>query len=147
MLFRGIEFARNEVIQVKDTTMQYNVKSTILGFDNISKVELNEIDDLFSTLKSCDEANTSFTVVNPYMLREYSFDVPKDIQELLEINEDSKVVVYNMVVVQDPLDESRINFLAPLIFNQGNGSMAQAVLDSNVHSEFGVAVSLKTFRP
>jgi flagellar assembly factor FliW len=127
--------------------MQYNVKSTILGFDNISKVELNEIDDLFSTLKSCDEANTSFTVVNPYMLREYSFDVPKDIQELLEINEDSKVVVYNMVVVQDPLDESRINFLAPLIFNQGNGSMAQAVLDSNVHSEFGVAVSLKTFRP
>ncbi len=127
--------------------MQYNVKSTILGFDNISKVELNEIDDLFSTLKSCDEANTSFTVVNPYMLREYSFDVPKDIQELLEINEDSKVVVYNMVIVQDPLDESRINFLAPLIFNQGNGSMAQAVLDSNVHSEFGVAVSLKTFRP
>ena len=127
--------------------MQYNVKSTILGFDHISKVELNEIDDLFSTLKSCDEANTSFTVVNPYMLREYSFDVPKDIQDLLEINEDSKVVVYNMVVVQDPLDESRINFLAPLIFNQGNGSMAQAVLDSDVHTEFGVAVSLKTFRP
>jgi flagellar assembly factor FliW len=126
--------------------MQYNVKSTILGFDQISKVELNEIDDLFSTLKSCDEENTSFTLVNPYLLREYSFDVPKDIQELLDINEDSKVVVYNMVVVQDPLDESRINFLAPLIFNQGNGSMAQAVLDSNTHSEFGVAVSLKTFR-
>lgn len=127
--------------------MQYNVKSTILGFDQISKVELNEIDDLFSTLKSCDETNTSFTVVNPYMLREYSFDVPKDIQDLLEINEDSKVVVYNMVIVQDPLDESRINFLAPLIFNQGNGSMAQAVLDSDAHAEFGVAVSLKTFRP
>ena len=127
--------------------MQYNVKSTILGFDQISKVELNEIDDLFSTLKSCDEENTSFTVVNPYMLREYSFDVPKDIQDLLEINEDSKVVVYNMVVVQDPLDESRINFLAPLIFNQGNGSMAQVVLDSSTHAEFGVAVSLKTFRP
>lgn len=127
--------------------MQYNVKSTILGFDQISKVELNEIDDLFSTLKSYDETNTSFTVVNPYMLREYSFDVPKEIRELLDINEDSKVVVYNMVVVQDPLDESRINFLAPLIFNQSNGSMAQAVLDSDKHSEFGVAVSLKTFRP
>ncbi|MFA6188010.1 MAG: flagellar assembly protein FliW [Sulfuricurvum sp.] len=127
--------------------MQYNVKSAILGFDQISKVELNEIDDLFSTLKSCDESNTSFTVVNPYMLREYSFDVPKDIRELLDINEDSKVVVYNMVIVQDPLDESRINFLAPLIFNQGNGSMAQAVLDADTHAEFGVAVSLKTFRP
>ncbi len=127
--------------------MQYNVKSTILGFDKISKVELSEIDELFSTLKSCDDENTSFTVVNPYMLREYSFDVPKDIRELLDINEDSKVVVYNMMVVQDPLDESRINFMAPLIFNQGNGSMAQAILDSDAHSEFGVAVSLKTFRP
>ena len=76
-----------------------------------------------------------------------SFDVPKEIRELLDINEDSKVVVYNMLIIQDPLDESRINFLAPLIFNQGNGSMAQAVLDSDTHSEFGVAVSLKTFRP
>jgi flagellar assembly factor FliW len=137
----------NEVIQVKDTTMQYNVKSSILGFDQVSKVELSEIDELFSTLKSCDDDNTSFTVVNPYMLREYSFDVPKDIRDLLDINEDSKVVVYNVMIVQDPLDESRINFMAPLIFNQGNGSMAQAVLDSEAHSEFGVAVSLKTFRP
>lgn len=127
--------------------MQYNVKSTILGFDQISKVELDEIDELFSTLKGCDEANTSFTLVNPYMLREYSFDVPKDIRELLDINEESKVVVYNMVVLQEPLDESRINFLAPLIFNQGNGLMAQVVLDSGVHAEFGVAESLKVFRP
>ncbi|MDP2076508.1 MAG: flagellar assembly protein FliW [Sulfuricurvum sp.] len=127
--------------------MQYNVKSSILGFDQVSKVELSEIDELFSTLKSCDDDNTSFTVVNPYMLREYSFDVPKDIRDLLDINEDSKVVVYNVMIVQDPLDESRINFMAPLIFNQGNGSMAQAVLDSEAHSEFGVAVSLKTFRP
>jgi flagellar assembly factor FliW len=127
--------------------MKYNVKSAILGFDQISEVELNEIDDLFSTLKSCDEANTSFTVVNPYMLREYSFDVPKDIRELLDINEDSKVVVYNMMVVQDPLDESRINFMAPLIFNQGNGSMAQAVLDVDTHAEFGMAMPLKAFRP
>ena len=127
--------------------MQYNVQSTILGFDQISKVELSEIDELFSTLKSCDDDNIRFTVVNPYMLREYSFDVPKDIRELLDINEDSKVLVYNVMIIQDPLNESRINFRAPLIFNQDNGSMAQAVLDSEVHAEFGMAVSLKTFRP
>ena len=96
--------------------MQYEVKSAILGFDQISKVELTEIDELFSILKSCDGNNLRFTVVNPYVLREYSFDLPTSVKVLLNINENSKVLVYNVVVIQDPLDESCINFLAPLIF-------------------------------
>ncbi|MFZ2891318.1 flagellar assembly protein FliW, partial [Sulfuricurvum sp.] len=95
--------------------MQYDVKSTILGFDQVTKVELSEIDEMFSMLKSCDGSNVSFTLVNPYLLREYSFDLPTSIRVLLDINEDSKVVVYNIAVIQDPLDESCINFLAPLI--------------------------------
>lgn len=125
--------------------MQYQVKSTILGFENIECVELNEIDELFSTLRSCNKG-ISFTVVNPYALREYSFDVPTAIRVLLDINEDSKVVVYNIAVIQDPLDESCINFLAPLIFNQDNATMAQAVLDENNHPGFGLAEPIKKFK-
>lgn len=125
--------------------MQYQVKSTILGFENIECVELNEIDELFSTLRSCNK-DISFTVVNPYALREYSFDVPTAIRVLLDINEDSKVVVYNIAVIQDPLDESCINFLAPLIFNQDNATMAQAVLDENNHPGFGLAEPIKKFK-
>lgn len=125
--------------------MQYEVKSTILGFENIQCVELKEIDDLFSTLKSCD-GSVSFTVVNPYALREYSFDLPTAIRVLLDINEDSKVVVYNIAVIQDPLDESCINFLAPLIFNQDNATMAQAVLDVKNHPGLGLAEPIKKFK-
>ncbi len=126
--------------------MQYEVKSTILGFDQITKVELVEIDELFSTLKSCDGTGVSFTLVNPYALREYSFDLPLSIRVLLDINETSKVLVYNVVVVQNPLDESCINFLAPLIFNQDNATMAQAVLDVKNHSNLGLAEPIKNFK-
>jgi flagellar assembly factor FliW len=125
--------------------MQYEVKSTILGFENIQCVELHEIDELFAALKGCD-GGVSFTVVNPYALREYSFDLPTTVRVLLDINENSKVVVYNIAVIQDPLDESCINFIAPLIFNQDNATMAQAVLDVKNHPGFGLAEPIKNFK-
>ncbi len=125
--------------------MQYQVKSTILGFESVECVELNEIDELFSTLRSCD-GSVSFTLVNPYALREYSFNLPTAVRVLLDINEDSKVVVYNIAVIQDPLDESCINFLAPLIFNQDNATMAQAVLDVKNHPGLGLAEPIKKFK-
>jgi flagellar assembly factor FliW len=125
--------------------MQYEVKSTILGFEKVECVELNEIDELFATLRSCD-GDVSFTVVNPYALREYSFDLPTTVRVLLDINENSKVVVYNIAVIQDPLDESCINFIAPLIFNQDNATMSQAVLDVKNHPGFGLAEPIKNFK-
>jgi flagellar assembly factor FliW len=126
--------------------MQYEVKSTILGFDHITKVELIEVDELFSTLKSCDGTDVSFTVVNPYGLREYSFDLPLSIRVLLDINENSNVLVYNVVVIQNPRDESCINFLAPLIFNQDNATAAQAVLNVKEYPGFGLAEPIKNFK-
>ncbi|MDD2780158.1 flagellar assembly protein FliW [Sulfuricurvum sp.] len=126
--------------------MEYEVKSMILGFDQITKVELIPIDEMFATLKSCDGGDISFSIINPYLLREYSFDLPTSIRVLLDISEDSKVVVYNIAVIQDPLDESCINFLAPLIFNQDNATMAQAVLDVKNHPGFGLAEPIKKFK-
>ncbi|MFZ5374039.1 MAG: flagellar assembly protein FliW [Campylobacterota bacterium] len=125
--------------------MQYQVKSDILGFETLKCVELNEIDELFSTLQSCD-GSIRFTLVNPYALREYSFDLPTPIRVLLDINQNSNVLVYNIVVIQDPLDESCVNFLAPLIFNQDNALMAQAVLDPNDHPGLGLAEPIKKFK-
>ncbi len=126
--------------------MQYTVKSTILGFEHVTSVEINEIDEMFATLRSTDGSNVSFTLANPYILREYSFDIPTPISVLLDINEKSNLIVYNIVVVQDPLDESCVNFLAPLIFNKDNGTMAQAVLDIKSHPELGVAEPIKNYR-
>jgi flagellar assembly factor FliW len=126
--------------------MQYEVKSPILGFDQISTVKITPIDELFLTLIGGEDSNISFTLVNPYKLREYSFDVPASMRILLDINEKSNVLVYNVVIIQNPLDESCVNFLAPLIFNQDNATMAQVILDAKDHPEYALAEPIKNFK-
>ncbi|MEA3523229.1 MAG: flagellar assembly protein FliW [Campylobacterota bacterium] len=126
--------------------MQYEVKSPIKGFENIIKVNFEIVDEMFATIRDSRDENTSFSLVNPYALREYSFDIPLSIKVLLEINENSKLVVYNVVVIQDPLDSSCINFLAPLVFNEDNKTVAQVVLKHSMHPDFGMAESIKSFR-
>ena len=125
---------------------KYRVKSAILGFEDMSSVEIHEIDELFSTMQDADNDKISFTILNPYQLREYSFDLPSDIKALLEINEESKISVFNMVVIQDPLENSTVNFLAPIVMNNDNFTIAQAVLTQKNHPDFGMAESIKSFK-
>ena len=126
--------------------MTYELKSDILGFSNVTHMEFSKLDEHFATLRNANEEKPTFTLANPYPLREYSFDIPTPIKVLLDIKEDSKLLVYCIMVVQEPLDESRINFLAPIIFNNDNNTMAQIVFDLRDYPDFGVAEPLKNFK-
>jgi flagellar assembly factor FliW len=123
--------------------MKFEVKSEILGFENIKEVELKEIDELFSTLRSSE--NISFTLVNPNRLRDYSFEISSATEALLEIKDEKDLMVFSVVVIQNPLDDSKINFQAPLIFNKANNTMAQDVLGLQKYPQFGLSESLKSF--
>ena len=126
--------------------MSYEVKGQILGFGNMMSVEINEIDKMFSTMQDANNEEISFTIVNPYTLREYSFDVPRDVKVLLDIKEDSNMSVYNITLIQKPLENSTINFLAPIIVNNDNKRVAQVVLNSQRHPDFGMAESIASFK-
>ena len=126
--------------------MAYEVSGMILGFENTMNVEIKEIDNLFHTMTDLENKNISFTLVNPYLLREYSFDIPIDVKILLDINENSSVSVYNIMVIQKPLEKSTINFLAPIIVNHDNNKLAQTVLDPKKHSQYGMAETIESFR-
>lgn len=126
--------------------MGYEVKGQILGFENTMNVDINEVDELFSTMIDTDNKNISFTMVNPYILREYSFDLPTNLKILLDIKADSNVNVYNIVVIQEPLEKSAINFLAPIVVNEDNKTVGQAVLSSNTHPNFGMAETIESFK-
>jgi len=125
--------------------MTFEVKSPILGFEDLTKVELTKVDDFFSSLKNSEKPLPAFTLVNPYALREYSFDVPSDVKVLLELKDGSKIEVYCIVVLQNPIEKSVVNFIAPLIFNLDNGKMAQVVLDVREHLSYGVAEEIELF--
>jgi flagellar assembly factor FliW len=126
--------------------MSYDIRGELLGFPDTHTVEIIEVDELFSTLKDTENDNISFTIVNPYALREYSFDIPSDIKILLEITEKSKISVYNILIIQKPLGRSTINFLAPIIVNHDNNKLAQIVLDPQRHPDFGMTESIESFK-
>ena len=126
--------------------MSYKVRGNILGFEDTVNVEIHEIDELFSTMQDVDNKDISFTLVNPYALREYSFDLPSDLKILLNVTKESKISVYNVVVIQKPLENSTVNFLAPIVVNEDNKSIGQAVLNAKKHPEFGMAESIKSFK-
>lgn len=125
--------------------MTYQIKSPILGFEQISEVNFQEVDDFFARIRAAENENIEITLANPYVLTEYSFEIPKYISLLLDLNADSNVRVYNVVLLQNPLTESKINFLAPIIFNEDNKTAAQIALSARDYPDFRVAADIKSF--
>lgn len=132
--------------------MRYAIKAPILGFEYISSVELVKIDEYFSKIiAQSDDAsrevahNIEMMLVNPYTLREYSFIIPKYIESLLEIDSTSRLEVYCIVVLQRNVEDSMVNFLAPLVFNTANKTAGQIALSMIEYPDFGFKESLKSF--
>jgi len=133
----------NTTVHFKGLLMIFELKSPLLGFENITKMELKTIDDVFARLQVLDENEPSFTLINPFVLREYNIDIPSAVQELLEINETTNFLVYNMLIVATPIEDSYINFVGPLIFNTDNSTMLQVILADS--SPYGVSEKLSNF--
>lgn len=136
--------------------MEFEVKSPILGFEHIQKMKLEKIskdDDTFMQLKSCENDGISFTLVNPYSMRsDYEFEIPSPIKALLELKgktnidpQNSKLVTLNIVCIREPIEESTVNFLAPVLFNFENLTMAQVVLENFKYENFGLSEPISKF--
>lgn len=119
--------------------MVFDVKSPILGFEDVSKMKLEKIDDIFMRLSNTEAIAPVFVLINPFVLREYDFEVPTAIKLLLDLDTSKNILVANIMVMQNPIQNSTINFLAPVVFNFDNHTMAQVVLDSFKHPQYGLA--------
>lgn len=127
--------------------MEFEVKSPILGFENVTKMKLEKIDDIFMKLTNSSSSTPAFTLVNPFVLRDYSFEIPTAIQVLLDIKEgESKnILIANIMVIYKEIKDSTINFLAPLVFNFDNSTMAQVVLDMAKYPQYNIAEPISNF--
>lgn len=115
----------------------------LLGFDKIKQVELQKIDDIFMKMVSCEDEHISFTLINPFVLREYDFEVPNNIKNMMEIDEKSNILILNIVLIQTPIEDSVVNFIGPIIFNTDNNKAAQVILAES--TKYGVAEKISTF--
>ncbi|BDY13506.1 flagellar assembly protein FliW [Hydrogenimonas cancrithermarum] len=126
--------------------MDFKAVMPILGFDTVSNLTLEPIDDIFYRLANSEGEAPSFTLIQPGALREdYIFDLPKSAAEKLELENAEDAMVLNIVIIDTPLENSHVNFIAPLVFNTKNGTMAQVVLDSVKYPDYGLADPLKAF--
>ena len=116
--------------------MVLQIKSPILGFESLQSVVFKEIDDLFSTLR---DGEISFTVLNPFKLMdEYDIEIPDSVKLKLDIQEGDAIAVYCMVVTQEPIKNSVVNFLAPIIVNTDKKLLAQVTLNPQNYTHLGI---------
>jgi len=126
--------------------MQFELKQPLLGFESIKEMKLTKIDDIFMQLENVTEdAKPSFTLINPFVLKPYEIEIPDSILALLDIKEDTNILIFNIVVIQNPLENSAVNFVAPIIFNTDNKTMAQTILDGKSAQEHGMAEPISDF--
>ncbi len=126
--------------------MQFELKLPLLGFESVTQMKLTKIDDIFMQLENVsDDGKPSFTLINPFVLKPYEIDIPESILTLLDINEDSNILIFNVVVIQSPIEDSTVNFVAPLIFNTDNNTMAQTILDGKAAQTQGMAEPISAF--
>ena len=123
--------------------MKFNISVPLLGFDKIKQVELQKIDDIFMKMQSVEDEHISFTLIDPFVLREYDFEVPTKVKEKLEIDEKSNLLILNIVLLQTPIENSVVNFIGPLVFNTDNNKVAQIILAET--TQYGIAEKISNF--
>jgi len=123
--------------------MKFDISTPLLGFEDVKQVELEKIDDIFMKMQASNDKHISFTLIDPFILREYNFEIPDNIQELLEIDDNSNILILNIVLIQTPIENSVINFIGPIVFNTDKQKAAQIILAES--SEYGVAEKIDNF--
>ncbi|MCW1360528.1 flagellar assembly protein FliW [Campylobacter sp. US33a] len=126
--------------------MTLTVKCPILGFEETKTMELSIIDEVFVRLKSLDGKDFSFVMMSPYLIRpDYEFDIPTYYQELLELTPETKMQVYTIVAINKTIEESTVNFLAPIVINLENNSLTQVILDTVTYPNFFQADQISNY--
>ncbi|WP_164218347.1 flagellar assembly protein FliW [Virgibacillus sp. YIM 98842] len=90
------------------------------GFNEEKEFILMDIpgNDGFQILQSIKSANTAFIVTNPHQIYpDYTFDLDENTQNMLQIKSEKEVVVFTILTIKDPFQESTLNLKAPIIIN------------------------------
>lgn len=122
---------------MKMKTTKLLVKHPISGFEETKQMEFIPIDDIFTKLKSVDGRDFAFIIIDANLIRpNYNFDIPPYYQELLGLSKDTKRQAFVIMALHKEIENSTLNFLAPLLINWDEGTMAQVILDSAAYPEF-----------
>jgi len=112
----------------------YEIELPLLGFEDIKQLEIKKIDEFFSTLVLNKENNINFTIVNISYLEHASFDfsINDDALDRLHIRKREDFDIYFCVVMQDPVEKSIVNLVAPILINNKFNLVGQYVIKEKI---------------
>jgi|GEM_PF-819194 len=110
----------------------YKVVLPFLGFEDFSKLEIEQFDEFCSLLKF--DADIKLSIINIEALNKVSFDfvIDKDSLEKLKINSKDDFETYFIVVFQEPVEHSIVNLVAPVFINKKEKLLGQYIISEQV---------------
>jgi flagellar assembly factor FliW len=110
-----------------------NFVNGIPGFQDENKfvvIPLEE-DDTFYIMQSVNTSTLAFVMVNPFTYYpDYDFTLEDSVVQKLEIKDSKDVLVYSILTVQDPFENTTVNLQAPVIINSKNHQGKQIILNN-----------------
>jgi flagellar assembly factor FliW len=83
----------------------------------------------FTILQSVQTPELAFVLTNPFLFfQDYEFQLDEASMDLLEISNEKEVVVYVILNVKEPFEETTANLLAPVVLNQKKRYGKQVIL-------------------
>ncbi|RUM65806.1 MAG: flagellar assembly protein FliW [Sulfurospirillum sp.] len=122
--------------------MNLKVVSPIFGFEDIKEIEFEKVDDFFSSLSSND---ISFTILDPRKVRDYQIEIPSSYEALLDIQDGDEIDFYVIMILQNPIENSFVNFAAPIIINKTKNRLAQVALDEHKYPNYALSESISNY--
>lgn len=142
-----------QTLQFGELTIQeeslISFKQGLPGFESLTRFTIITPDPElpFSFLQSADDGNIAFVITNPFLFYpEYEFDIPnEDHQHLQLTNDPADVAVWSIVSIQDHIEASTINLLAPLVINNKVSIGKQCILHGSKYTtKHPLSVATKT---
>lgn len=84
----------------------------------------------FAFLQSTHDADLTFLIVEPFsFLPEYAFELTDEWSEEIGVSTENPPQIFNIVSIKEPLQQSTVNLLAPVIVNWKDCKAKQIILE------------------
>ena len=96
----------------------YKIVLPILGFEGFNSLSIEKIDESFSFLVLNEK--TKITVMNIKALNKisFNFEIDESALEKLKIKSKNDFDTYFVVVSQNPIENSIVNLISPILINE-----------------------------
>lgn len=117
-------------IEIKlEKTIEF--KEGIPGFEDLRKfILIEDAESKFCYLQSIEESEIAFTIISPEWIKaDYTPYIGESYFEKLGGGKTENFVLYNIVTVRQPIEETTVNLQAPLLIHTTRRLGVQAIVE------------------